>query len=237
MNRLVSLIPVAVVALLGGFAGAWIFSQSGMGGTATRDWLLAHPEILPQMAENYQKHEAASRLAGIADEVNRPFPGAVLGNPNGSVTLVEFTDYGCTYCRQSVADVKALLAAHPEARVVMREWPIFQGSDAAARMALAAARQGKYAAFHDAMFAHAPPTPASIDAAAMTVGLDMAAAKAFIASPAAEFELAKNQELARKLGFEGTPSWIAGDTVFSGAVGADKLRKAIETAGEAGESS
>jgi protein-disulfide isomerase len=230
VKRLVSLLPVALVALVSGFAGAWLFVVSGLGGTATRDWLLAHPEILPQMAESYQKHEAAKRLSGVADEVGRPFSGAVLGNPDGKVTLVEFTDYGCTYCRQSVADMKALVAADPELRVVMREWPIFQGSDAAARMALAAARQGKYAAFHDAMFAHAPPTPASINAAARSAGLNIAAAQAFAASPAAEFELAKNMELARKLGFEGTPSWVAGDRIFSGAVGRDRLRDAIGAA-------
>ena len=229
-NRFTALIPVALVSVVFGFAGAWLFALSGMGGKATRDWLLAHPEILPQLAENYQKHEAAGRLEGVADEVARPFPGAVLGNPKGTVTLVEFSDYGCTYCRQSVADVKALIAGNPQLRVVMREWPIFQGSDAPARMALAAARQGKYAAFHDAMFANGPPSPAAIDAAAQAAGLDVAAAKAFAASPEASLELAKNSELARKLGFEGTPSWVAGGTVFSGAVGGDRLRAALKAA-------
>jgi protein-disulfide isomerase len=233
MKRLIRMLPLVFGAVLGGFFGAWLFALSGLGGAATRDWLLAHPEILPKLAESYQRHEAGRRLAGIADEVTRPFPGAVLGNPNGTITLVEFTDYGCTYCRQSVADVNALLAAHPEARVVMREWPIFQGSDVAAKMALAAAQQGKYAAFHEAMFAHAPPTPAAIDAAARSAGLDMAAAQEFAASPAAALELAKNMELARKLGFEGTPSWVVGGTVFSGAVGPERLREALRAASEA----
>lgn len=230
MARLLSLLPTALIALAFGFLGAWLFALSGLGGAATRDWLLAHPEILPQMAEAYQADEARGRLADVAGEVDRPFPGAVLGNPKGTVTLVEFTDYGCTFCRQSVADVKALVAANPDLRVVMREWPIFQGSDAAARMALAAARQGKYAAFHDAMFAHGPPSDATVAIAAEAAGLDMAAARAFAASEAATFELQNNIELAKRLGFDGTPSWVAGDAVFSGAVGRDRLAEMIGAA-------
>jgi protein-disulfide isomerase len=224
-------LPVALGALICGFLGAWLFSLSGLGEGATRDYLLDHPEILPQMAERLQADEAAKRMAGIAGDIAKPFPGAVLGNPRGSKTLVEFTDYGCTYCRQSIADVQALIAADPDLRVVVREWPIFEGSDAAARIALAAAQQGKYAAFHDFMFAHGPPSPQSIELAAKKAGLDMAAARAFAASPAAELELRTNHELARRLGFEGTPSWVVGQQAFSGAVGRAQLAEAIKAAG------
>ncbi|MFA9201607.1 MAG: DsbA family protein [Cypionkella sp.] len=230
MNRLLSLLPAALVALVFGFLGAWAFALSGLGGSATRAWLLAHPEILPQMAEAYQAREARARLAGVAGDVTRPFPGAVLGNPDGAVTLVEFTDYGCTFCRQSVAEVKALIAAHPDLKVVMREWPIFEGSEAAARMALAAAKQGRYAAFHDALFAHGPPSARTIALAAEAAGLDVAAAEKFASSPEATFELQKNADLARRLGFEGTPSWVVGDTAFSGAVGRERLGEAIAAA-------
>lgn len=232
MTRAIALLPVAIVSLVFGFAGAWVFAQTGLGGAATRDWLLAHPEILPEMAERYQTHEAGKRLAEVRRSVERPFDGAVLGNPEGKITLVEFTDYGCGYCRQSVAEVKALLAANPDVRVVVREWPIFQGSDAAARMALAAARQGKYTAFHDAMFAAGPPSPATIAEAAKAAGLDMAAAQEFAASPAANLELQTNIEMARKLGFEGTPSWVVGNRIFSGAVGLEGLTEAVKAARE-----
>jgi protein-disulfide isomerase len=223
----------AAIALVGGFLGAWLFALSGMGGAATRDWLLDHPEILPQLAERYQKNEAAMRLAAVSGDLETPFPGAVLGNPAGTQTLVEFSDYGCTFCRQSVPEVKALIAANPNVRVVVREWPIFQGSDLAARMALAAAKQGKYAAFHDAMYAGGPPSPATIAAAAQAAGLDMAAAKAFGASAEVELELRKNGEIAQRLGFEGTPSWIAGGQIFSGAVGRDRLAEALRPADDA----
>ena len=223
-------LSLALGALVCGFLGAWLFALSGLGDRNTEAYLLDHPEILPKMAEKLQSNETARRLAGVEGEVDRPFPGAVLGNPQGTRTLVEFTDYGCTFCRQSIADVQALIAADPQLRVVVREWPIFQGSDDAARMALAAANQGKYAEFHDLMFAHGPPSPASIERAAKGAGLDMAAAKAFAASPAVELELRTNHELARKLGFDGTPSWVIGSQAFSGAVGRAQLADAIETA-------
>ncbi|WP_126176231.1 DsbA family protein [Tsuneonella rigui] len=225
-------LPAALGAIVCGFLGAWLFTLSGLGGSATEKWLLDHPEILPKMAERYQNVEAAKRMAGIHGQLVQPFPGAVLGNPNGKTTLVEFTDYACTYCRHSIADVQALIAANPDLKVVIREWPIFEGSDAAARMALAAAKQGKYAQFHDLMFAHGPPSPATIELAAKGAGLDLAAARKFAASPAVELELRNNQQFARQLGFEGTPSWVAGNQAFSGAVGRERLAEAIAASDE-----
>jgi len=220
-------ITTALGALICGFAGAWLFSLSGLGGTQTERWLLDHPEILPKVAQKLQENENRQRLAGIRGDLVKPFPGAVMGNPNGKIVLTEFTDYACTYCRQSVPDIRALIASNPELKVVVREWPIFEGSDVAARMALAAARQGKYTQFHDAMFLHAPPTQASIARAAQDAGLDLAAAQTFAASPEVELELRTNHELASRLGFEGTPSWVIGNQAFSGAVGRDRLAQAI----------
>src|SRR5690606_9980843 len=130
------------------------------------DYILENPEIIPQAMENLQARESVRQLSGVRDEVHEPFPGAVLGNPDGSVTLVEFSDYACGYCRQSVDDVKALIADNPDLRVVMREMPILSPQSAdAARMALAAAEQGKYAQFHDAMFAAGRPDETTIEAA------------------------------------------------------------------------
>lgn len=196
-----------------------------------REYILDHPEILPQAMENLQKRENAQALSGIKDAVHAPFPGAVLGNPQGKVTLVEFTDFACTFCRQSVAEVEQLIAANPDLRVVIRELPILSPQSAnAAKMALAAAEQGKYAAFHNAMYAAGQPGPETIAAAAQAAGLDMDRARKTIADPRLEAELTRNVEFARRLGFNGTPSWIAGDALLSGAVGKDKLAEAIEAA-------
>ncbi|MGB7408206.1 MAG: DsbA family protein, partial [Pontixanthobacter sp.] len=179
---------------------------------------------------NYEKSLAAERLAEAGGAVQQPFPGAVLGNPEGSVTLVEFTDYGCGFCRMSRDHVDALIAANPDLRVVIREWPIFEGSDDAARMALAAAQQDKFAAFHQAMFAQGSTSTTGIRAAAKTAGLDLAKADAFLSSQAIDMELEKNTALAQQLGFGGTPSWVVGDQAFEGAIGVDGLQEAIDAA-------
>jgi len=218
----------AILALVFGFVGAGLWSLSGLGQDRTRDYLLANPEILPEMAERLQRREGEERLSAVRDEVFAPFPGAVLGNPRGSRTLVKFTDYGCTYCRASEADIARLIQSDPQLRVVVREWPIFDGSEEAARMALAAARQGKYPAFYQAMFELGPPDPKSVARAAERAGLDIDRARTVAASSDVTAELAQNMALARQLGFTGTPSWVTGDSTLQGAVGYEALKTAVE---------
>lgn len=231
---LVFLAAVIVALLAGLFAGWWWRGGSGdreQIETVVHDYILEHPEILPQAMENLQKRESAKQLAGVRQHVEAPFPGAVLGNPQGKVTLVEFTDFSCTFCRQSVAEIDALIAANPDLRVVIRELPILSPASAeAAKMALAAAEQGKYAAFHRAMFAAGQPGPETIAAAARTAGLDLMRANRIAADPRTEAELMRNMELAKQLGFNGTPSWVVGDAVLSGAVGREQLSEAIKAA-------
>jgi protein-disulfide isomerase len=218
----------ALIALACGFGGAALWSFSGLGESRTRAWLVANPDILPAMAQALQDRETEGKLAEIGSVVSQPFPGAVLGNPQGTRTLVKFTDYGCTYCRSSEADVQRLIAADPQLRVVIREWPIFDGSEDAARMALAAAQQGKYPAFYKAMFAAGPPSAATVAHAAAAAGLDLEVARSFATSDAVTAELAQNMQFARTLGFTGTPSWVAGERVVQGAVGYDALKAALD---------
>lgn len=217
----------ALIAVIFGFAGAWLWSASGLGHQQTREYLVANPQILPEMAEALQHEQSQDRLAQVGDQVRTPFPGAVLGNPKGSKVLVKFTDYGCTYCRQSVGDVERLIRADPDLKVVIREWPIFEGSEDAARMALAAAAQNRYAQFHHALFALGNPTPENVDRAARQAGLDLTAATSFMQTEAVERELAQNMAFAKALGFTGTPSWVAGDAVEQGAVGYDRLAEVL----------
>ena len=219
----------ALLALVFGFGGAAAWSYSGLGDARTRTYLLANPDVLPQMAQAYEEQEAGKRLANMGDEVFKPFPGVVLGNPQGNTVLVEFTDYQCPYCEASLKDVNRLIAEDPDLKVVVREWPIFEGSDAASRMALAAGMQGRYPAFHDAMFA-----TGDVAAAAKAAGLDMARAQRDAASDQVSIEIARNLEFARELGFSGTPAWIAGKVPFGGAVGYEKLKEALAKADGAG---
>ena len=97
-------------------------------------------------------------------------------------------------------------------------------------MALAAARQGKFREFHLAMFAQSSTSPEATERAAGIAGLDMVAAREFTSSREAEFELMKNRSLAQQLGFDGTPSWVAGKRLLFGAVGREKLEDALATA-------
>ena len=196
-----------------------------------RATILEHPEILPEAMENLQRNQGRDQLAQVREPVRRPFPGAVLGNPDGAVTLVEFTDFACGYCRKSVPDIAALAKANPDLRIVIRELPIISPhSAAAARMALAAAEQGKYQPFHDAMFAAGQLDPTTIEAAARTAGLDLDRAHKVAASAPVTAEIRQNMALAQKLGFQGTPSWVAGDQLIAGAVGVDKLAEAVKAA-------
>jgi len=194
-------------------------------------YLLDHPEVLPEAMDRLQARETADRLKPVRAALETPFPGAVLGNPAGKVTLVEFTDFACTYCRGSVADINALIATNPDLKVVLRELPIIApASDPAARMALAAAAQGKFAAYHAAMFAGPRPDSASITAAARVAGLDLGAAQAFAKRSEVQQEIEHNLAYARQLGISGTPAFAIGGQIIPGAVGRDKLQDAVDAA-------
>jgi protein-disulfide isomerase len=232
------LVLSGIALLLAGAAGGFTFGRSGSAPTdkaaietVVREYILAHPEILPEAMDNLRKRETNKQITATGDKLEVPFPGAVMGNPNGTVTLVEFTDFACTFCRQSLDDVDALIAANPDLKIVIRELPIIAPtSPDAARWGLAAAEQGKYPQFHKAMFAAGRTDALSIEAAARASGLDLDRARKFIDDPRVRTELATNLELARQLGIEGTPSWVVGEQLLSGAVGKDVLGKAIAEA-------
>lgn len=222
-----------LTALLAGFAGAAAWDYARLGPDRTRDYLMANPEILPEAMAELQRRDTAQRIAPLMTELTQPYPGAVLGNPDGAVTLVEFSDYACGFCRQSLADVNALIDANPDLRVVMREYPVLSAASAdAARMALAAADQGKFAAFHNAMFAQSSLSESSIARAARAAGLDLGAARAAIDAGNYEGQLQNNVFLAQSLQLAGTPAFIIGDDVFNGAVGVEVLSEAIAQARE-----
>lgn len=223
----------SIVALAAGFAGAALWDLTGLGGRTTREYLLANPEVLPEAMDVLQRRQQQALIEPLRGELETPFPGAVLGNPEGTVTLVEFSDYACGYCRQSVADVEALIAANPDLRVVVREYPILRAESVdAARMALAAAQQGRYAQFHSAMFRLGTPSAETIDAAAKEAGVDLAGARALIASGALDLQLHANAALAGQLGISGTPGWIVGNQALNGAVGREIMGEAIAEARE-----
>jgi protein-disulfide isomerase len=198
-------------------------------------YILENPEIITDAVAILQKRDAAKRLAEAGDDLAKAFPGAEAGNPRGDVTIIEFTDYNCGFCRASVPDVQRLLKSDPNIRLIYRELPILSASSrSAALWALAAARQGKHKAFHDALFANGRADEQNIAAAAQAAGLDMAAARKFAASPEASNEIERNLAMMQQIGFNGTPTFIIGDQLLEGALGYDALKSAVEQARKQG---
>lgn len=237
-----SRIAFAVVLLFAAVIGAgamWVMQRGaprslGAADTArvegmVRDYLLSHPELIPEAMRALQDREMGKVIAANRAEILEPFGSAWAGNPDGDVTVVEYFDYNCGFCRSSLPTIAALVASDPQVKVVFREFPILsEDSAAAARISLAAAAQGKFAAFHDALYAAGPVTAQTIAAAARRAGLDMAKAVAF--APRAEAELATNRRVARALGLTGTPSWVIGNRVVSAALPLEELQKAVAAA-------
>lgn len=157
-----------------------------------------------------------NRRADLEQDPNAP----VLGNPDGDVTVIEFFDYNCPYCRRVKPEVKAMIEADPNIRLVYREWPILgEGSVFASKAALAAREQGKYEEFHWAMMGlKGRAEEASVLKVAKEIGLDIEQLRRDMESPKVAEHIAKSMELTKALGFSGTPSFVIGDQLVPGFV-------------------
>ncbi|ODP39773.1 disulfide bond formation protein DsbA [Sphingomonas turrisvirgatae] len=219
---------LGVQALRGG-QGA---SDKAAIGSIVRDYVLEHPEILPEAMQRLQSRETGKAVASSRSAIFEPYAAAWEGNPQGDVTVAVMMDYACGYCRASLPEIAKLIAEDPKVRVVYRELPVLsEASRVAARWGLAAAEQGKFKPFHTALYSSGGQLDeASIAAAAASAGLDQAKAQATVASPRADAEIAKNLEVASKLGVTGTPSWVIGDRVISGMVPYETLKEAVAAA-------
>lgn len=237
---LAALFGVAALIGAGLFAGFQAIAGGGMAGsdrarveTVVRDYLLAHPEILPEAMERLRERETGKTVAANRKDIIEPFASAWAGNPKGDVTVAVYMDYACGYCRASLPAIAKLLESDPKVRIVYRELPVLSDeSVVAARWALAAAEQGKFKPFHDALYAAGQLTPEALEAAIDKAGLDRARATAAIETQPVADELARNRRTASLLGFSGTPSWVIGNSVVYGAVGYDELVKAVARARE-----
>nr|WP_246427084.1 thioredoxin domain-containing protein [Sphingopyxis panaciterrulae] len=200
--------------------------------TVVADYIKANPQIIPEALEAQRDREIAKAIGAIRPALEKPYAGAWAGNADGDVTLVVFTDYACGFCRASVPDVDRLIREDKRLKIVFRELPIIspQSRDAAL-MALAAARQGKYDAFHHAMFSADSLGPAAIAAAAAKAGVVTDGSADATANEALfQRELDNNLAIASQLQLNATPTWVVGDQLFQGQVGYDALRQAIARA-------
>jgi protein-disulfide isomerase len=232
------LIAGAIGVLAGGSAVA-LWAGTGGGGSRAevegivRDYLLENPEILAEASVKLQEREAGKLVEANRAAIETPFAGGWAGAENGDVVLVEFFDYACGYCRKSNEDVDRLLKEDPKLKVVWREWPVLgPDSEAAAKVSLAAAREGKYRPFFNALFAAGRPTAAAVAQAQRAAGVSPQAVAAVQAGAAQE--LAKNHEIASGLRATGTPTFVVGDQVLQGAVGYEALKEAIAEARKGG---
>ena len=241
-------IMIGMAGILAGAAGAVLATGAAsgagesVGGTdrasiekIVREYILANPEILPEAMRNLERKEASAKVKAQGNKVEQTFGTAWEGAADGDVTLVEFYDYNCGYCRQALPDVDRLLAEDKNLRVVYRELPILNAeSEQAARTALAVAKLGDHPKFHRALYAGGRVTPDSISAAIKSTGLDEKQVRTIAASQEVTNEIRSNLAIQQSLGLSGTPSWVIGDQLISGAVGYDELKAAIAEARKGG---
>ena len=212
-------------------------------GTIVRDYLMKNPELLQEVIGELEKRQAVAEAdkhkAAISTHREALFNSkrqVNLGNPQGDVTLVEFFDYNCGYCKRALADMLELLKSDQKLRFVLKEFPVLgPGSVEAAQVAVAVNMQDrtgkKYLEFHQKLLSgRGQIDKAKALAAAKDVGLDMARIEKDLQSGEVKATLEESVKLAEALGISGTPSYVVGESVIPGAVGAAALRQQIETA-------
>ena len=223
-----------MAAIGGGIVGAaltagalFLAGPSLLGDRMVRDALIANPEMLVEAGNALRDRQYAQTLDPIRASLERPFHSSWKGAGTPEVTLTYFYDYACGYCRQSNPDIERLLKEDKGLRVVYRELPILgPDSVAAARVSLAASKAGKFAAYHDALYAAGRPSPESIALAARAAGVPAQPTD----DPAQKAELKANMTLASQLGATGTPLFVVGDRVINAAAGYDALKEAVKAA-------
>ncbi len=228
MRRMMSFTTALVFGLssaIAANAGTFSDDQKKEMEVIVHSYLTDHPEILNEMVEKLkikeEKDVATAQIDTLDTSSKSIFHNVndgVVGNPNGDVTIVEFMDYNCSWCHKSIKIVQELVKKDKNLRVVLKEWPIFgAGSEAGARAAMAAAKQGKYWELHQALFAfQGQVTSEVVMQVAKANGLDMAKLKADMSSPEVDANLASTLQLATALKFTGTPGFLVNKNVFPG---------------------
>jgi len=206
-----------------------------------RQHLLQNPEIIVEALQQLEKrrqlaetNELQTLIGDQRDEIFNDPTAPTAGNPNGDVTLVEFFDYNCPYCRKAAPDIRQAVKDDPKLKLVFKEWPILgPGSEFAAKAALASQRQGKYAAFHHALMSHSGRVGEDTTlAVAKAIGLDVERLKQDMQDPAIADAIKRNRALAIDLRITGTPTFVVGDEIIRGLVDLATLQRSIAGARE-----
>ncbi len=218
-------------------------SQRSEIGRIVREYLLTNPEVLREAMEELERRQAAmadaqaaSVIRNNAKSIFRAEEDLVIGNQDGTITMVEFLDYNCGYCMRAYQEVQQLVEDNKDLRLVIKEFPVLgPGSEFAAKAALASRRQGKYSEFHHALMQHkGGKSEAVVMALASSAGLDAARLKADMADPAIATVIARNYQLAELLAINGTPAFVIADKIEHGAVGKEALGARIAAVRDTG---
>ena len=221
-------------ALAGGIVGSlltvavlFFAAPSLLGSRIVRAGILANPQVLIEASDALRDAQYAPILSANRAAIETPFGSSWKGASKPDVTLVEFFDYACPYCKASNPVVDRLLQEDKGLRVVYRELPIL-GPDSvtAARLSLEASKIGRFAQFHDTLWAAGRPSPETNAQAAAAAGIAPQPGN----DPALDGEITSNMKLAGQLGATGTPLFVIGERVMNGAVGYDMLKDAIAKA-------
>ena len=208
-------------------------------GRVIRDYLMANPEVLVEAMQELERKQDSqqSSQAQKAIQDNRSAllsdpETPIAGNPDGDVTIVEFSDYQCPYCRRAHAAVKTVLAADSKVKLVFKDLPILgEPSRIAALAALASRAQNKHLALHNALLEYNGKLDRDrIMEIAASVGLDVAQLQKDMEDPKLKAVIERNMGLASALGVRGTPAFVIGKQFVPGAVDADTLKQLIADA-------
>ncbi len=227
-------------AILFGIAAAWLTQRHTAPKVANkaeielvvRDYILAHPEIIPQAIDRLRDRQSRDAYSQNKAALETPFASAWAGAEKGDVTLVMFTDYACGYCRTSLPDIERLIEGDPRLKVVWREIPILgPGSEIAAKASLAAAQQGAFRTFHERMFASGQPNGDKVSAVLRSMPLDLRRIQRDVDGPEVAAEIRRNMELAGRIDPAlATPTFVVNGEMLKGAVGYDALKQAVTDA-------
>ncbi|MDH4301851.1 MAG: DsbA family protein [Nitrospira sp.] len=208
---------------------------------AIERYIRSHPEVIEQSLQTLEaKREAEQRerqkiaLKTKQNELLHDPASPVSGNLKGEITVVEFYDYRCGFCKRAASAVTELQKVDPRVRVVYKDFPILgEPSELAAKAALASQAQGKHQAFHEALLAsHADISKEEVMKIAVSVGLNAKRLEADMANPKWQAVIAKNRALAQELGISGTPGFVVGNELVPGALDLNGLKELIVRAGQ-----
>ena len=208
-------------------------------------YLMGDPKILQRMSvaldttlQAEERSQATSAIASMREAIFNDPDQVVLGNPEGDVTLVEFFDYNCGYCRAALPDMATLLAEDPNLRVVLKEFPILSNEsiDAARVAVLVGDSDVDYWTFHEALFTSRSQVDKQVAlAAAADLGLSPVSLELDMGTDAVSQTIQTSYEIARALNITGTPTYIIGNEIIPGAIGLDELKTRIANMRECGE--